>query len=478
MTLPRGPLLLALALLLLAAGLMAQDSPTLNTTDDGYRGIWYFNQKSNDPYVYKYSGGLGTYCAKHKPFAVYSAAAGKTFFCYGGTSKRSNRELHHMVSWYDHEKRQVPRPTILLDKKTSDAHDNPVISLDDAGHVWIFSTSHGRARPSYIHRSRRPYSIDAFERVSATYVGDDGKRSPLTNFSYFQAWHVKGRGFACFFTRYADPAKRTNMFMTSADGVRWSRWQRLATIEDGHYQVSGQRGEKAGVMFNYHPAGKGLNWRTNLYYIETSDLGATWCTAAGRAVDVPITTVASPALIRDYRSEGLLVYLKDLAFDEQGYPVLLYVTSKGYRSGPANDPRTWTIAHWTGKRWAIHTITTSDNNYDMGSLYLGAESWRIIAPTQIGPQPYNPGGEVAEWISGDRGATWKRARQLTERSPRNHTYVRRPVNAQPGFRALWADGHGREPSASDLYFADDAGRVYRLPRVMTGDRATPALLTR
>src|SRR4030042_51753 len=65
---------------------------TLNEKDTGYRGIWYMNQPSGDEYVYKYSGGLGTYCAKHKPFAVYCDKGNKTFFCYGGTSKDSNTE--------------------------------------------------------------------------------------------------------------------------------------------------------------------------------------------------------------------------------------------------------------------------------------------------------------------------------------------------------------------------------------------------
>ena len=51
--------------------LTAAEPVTLNIKDDGYRGIWYMNQPSNDEYVYKYSGGLGTYCAKHKPFAIY-----------------------------------------------------------------------------------------------------------------------------------------------------------------------------------------------------------------------------------------------------------------------------------------------------------------------------------------------------------------------------------------------------------------------
>jgi hypothetical protein len=49
----------------------SSQSLTLNEKDTGYRGIWYMNQPSGDEYVYKYSGGLGTYCAKHKPFAVY-----------------------------------------------------------------------------------------------------------------------------------------------------------------------------------------------------------------------------------------------------------------------------------------------------------------------------------------------------------------------------------------------------------------------
>jgi len=49
-----------------------------------------------------------------------------------------------MVSYYDHATGMVPKPTLLLDKQTDDAHDNPVISLDDEGYVWIFSTAHGR----------------------------------------------------------------------------------------------------------------------------------------------------------------------------------------------------------------------------------------------------------------------------------------------------------------------------------------------
>lgn len=428
--------------------------------DDGYRGIWYYNQPSDDEYKYKYSGGLGTYCAKHIPFAYYAKEVNKTFFCYGGTVK-GERKLLHMVSCFDHSTGMVPRPTVLLNKGTSDAHDNPVIMLDDEGYVWIFSSSHGTSRPAYIHRSKEPYSVDDFEHVLTK------------NFSYPQPWRLSGKGFLFLHTRYKDG--RCLWQMTSRDGVEWNEGQLLAKIENGHYQISWRHEGKVGTAFNFHPEGKGVNWRSNLYYMESDDFGKTWRNVQGKRLELPLRTVKNDALVHDYQAEGLLVYLKDISFDSQGKPIILHLTSKGYESGPKNMPRTWRSARWTGTEWDIQGTIVSDNNYDMGSLYVESDtSWRIIGPTQTGPQPYNPGGEVAVWTTDDQGRTWTMQRQLTHDSEYNHTYVRRPVNAHPDFYGFWADGHGREPSDSRLYFTDKTGEhVWRLPPVMEGDFAKP-----
>ncbi len=78
--------------------------------------------------------------------------------------------------------------------------------------------------------------------------------------------------------------------------------------------------------------------------------------------------------------------------------------------------------------------------------------------------------------SHDQGETWLRERQLTSGSLRNHTYVRRPVGAHPDFYAFWADGHGRRPSRSRLYFANRQGEVRGLPRVMRAEFEIPPLL--
>ena len=426
---------------------------------DGYRGIWYYNQPSNDEYVYKYSGGLGTYCAKHIPLAIYAEAAHKTFFCYGG-SRSDRNSLLEMVACYDHDSHTVPRPTILVDKGTDDAHDNPVLSLDPDGHVWVFASAHGTSRPAYIYRSTEPYAVDAFELVSDK------------NYSYPQPWHIPGHGFLFLHTLYH--GGRFLHCSTSPDGRTWTEPRRLAAVAQGHYQISWRHGSKVGTAFNYHPPETGLNWRTNLYYMESDDFAATWRSPQGEPVPLPITDKHNPALVHDYEADGLLVYMKDLKFDPHGHPIILYVTSSGYESGPKNDPRTWTTARWTGSAWDIQGSVTSDNNYDTGCLHIEPDgAWRLIGPTETGPQPYNPGGEVALWTSADQGHSWDKVRQLTAGSPYNHTYCRPPVNAHPGFAAFWADGHGREPSPSRLYFCDREGTVWRLPPDMPADRAEP-----
>jgi hypothetical protein len=451
---------------------------TLNKKDDGYRGIWYYNQAIDDEYKYKYSGGLGTYSDVHQPFAVYRPEVKKTFFCYGGAPANDSRKLLHMVSYFDHETDTVPRPTILLNKETNDAHDNPVMAIDKDGYIWIFSTAHGLSRPAYIHRSKKPYDVKEFELIHATRRdGDD--ETPIDNFSYMQVFYDPTAGFRAFFTKYHAPVDRTSFFMSSPDGVHWSEWQRLAAMERGHYQIGGARADgKMATMFNMHPKPVGLNARTNLYYLETPDNGKTWQTAASETLKLPLTKTHNPALVYDYQAEGLLVYIKDLKFDPQGMPVLVYETSRGFEPGPVNGERMLWIARWSGSEWKLHKVTPTDANYDSASISFDADGkWRIISPTVAGPQPFGTGGEMVMWASADQGAIWQVEKQLTTGSKRNHSYARKPVNAHPDFFALWADGNAREPSESHLYFCNVKGDVFELPTKMEGQTARPQLVT-
>jgi hypothetical protein len=452
--------LAVLAILLLAVVAFGAEMPR----DDGYRGIWYYNQPSKDQYVYKYSGGFATYPQQMSPMAIYSAKAAKTFFVYGGTVT-GKQELLNMVSYFDHKTGKFPRPVILANKHTGDAHDNAVLSIDDAGFLWVFSNAHGTAREAYIWRGDKPYSIDGFTRMRTT------------NFSYGHPRYIPGQGFLFLQTLY-QAGKRNLFWTTSADGKEWTDPAPLARMDMGHYQIVAQRGNRVASVFNYHPTPLGLNARTNLYYIETSDMGKSWKTVDGAALATPLTDIQSPALVHDYGKEKRLVYLKTVDFDAAGNPVILFLTSAGFESGPKNGPRQWKTARWTGKTWEIRDFTTSDHNYDFGSLYIEADgTWRIIAPTAPGPQPYTTGGDMVMWTSRDQGRKWTAVKQLTHARQFNHTYARKPVNARPEFYSIWADGDTLKPSESSLYFTDKGGRgVWRLPAHMKGEFALPEMV--
>lgn len=447
---------LPLTLLLLPSLLFAAEPAP---PESGYRGIWYMNQPQRDEFRYKYSGGFATYPQQHIPIAIHSKAADKTFFVYGGAGE-NEKELRNCVSYFDHATGMVPRPVVVQTRKTDDAHFNPTLSVDDAGHVYVFANSHGVGTPSFVYRGVAPHSIDAFERV---YEG---------NFSYSQPWNVEGSGLLWLHTRY-EGGKRRLYYVTSADGRRWGEPVPLARIRSGDYQISAARGRRVATAFDHHPDRGGLNARTNIYYLATDDFGRTWRNAAGEAVAMPVLEQVNPALVRDYEKEGLLVYLKDLRLDDAGNPVVLYLTSKGYASGPASGPRTWHTARWDGKAWDVRLVGTSDHNYDHGSLYLMGETWRIIAPLDAGPQPHTTGGGIVVLESKDLGRTWGRVPFASPQTGRNHTYVRGPRDPHDGFHAFWADGNALERSASDLYFMTRDLKVFRLPREMNGDAAKP-----
>ena len=99
-----------------------------------------------------------------------------------------------------------------------------------------------------------------------------------------------------------------------------------------------------------------------------------------------------------------------------------------------------------------------------GNFVNDAGIIRFNATDGEGPQKFNTGGEVSLWVSSNRGASWKKVRQMTQNSPRNHCYPRRPIDRHEDFFAFWADGHGRKPSEADLYFSNIHGDVFKLPR--------------
>lgn len=436
-----------------------------NTRMNGYRSIW-FDLGQESEYGLKNTGGFGTYTAKHRPLAIYAPEVDKTFFVYGGTIDKDECYLLCMIGCYDHKTGLVCKPTVVYDKQgVIDPHDNPSMLIDKEGLIWVYIAGRANTRPGFVYRSVNPYDCSEFESTSYEEI-----------MAYPQPWYVEGKGHFLFFTRY--DGVRQSFFKTSPDGIHWSEYRQIASIipkgdtKSGHYQITGQHGNKLVTTFNRHLNGD-CDTRTNLYYLQTTDFGETWTLADGTVMALPVVDKDSPCRVVEVESKGQNLYIKDVAFDGNGNPVVLYLTSYGHQPGPEQGPREWFVAHWTGKEWVTHFITRSSANYDTGSIYLEDNLWRVIAPLADGPQRWGTGGEIESWISKDSGKTWNKEFVYTSDSPRNHGYVRSPVHRKDPFYAFWADGNTERLSISYLYFGDSKGNVYRLPYHMTEEWEKP-----
>jgi hypothetical protein len=426
---------------------------------DGHHGIWFTLGQYDGTHGDKYAGGLGTYTSKHVPMAAYAPAVDRTFFTYGATSAPDEQDLRIAAAAYDHEAHAVSRPTIVDRKPEADdlndtdtvvdPHDNATLSLDHDGHVWIFVAGRGRRRPARVYRSEEPYSVAGFEFVREWEFC-----------AYPQPWWLEDRLVLCF-TIYDESGTRELFWRTSTDGRSWAPPSKLAGI-GGHYQVTTAREGEIVTALNWHPDGV-PDRRTNLYVLRTADGGESWQAIDGTPIDTPLGSPHNDALAIDYLKRDRLVYLNDVAIDEDGNPVVLYVTSGGPEPGPDNGPRRWQLTRWRDGAWRTETITTSGHNYDSGSLFLEPDRWWVVGPTEPGPQPHYTGGVMAIWRSTDRGRTWDREHVFPVQDGRNATYARRPHPPEAPFEFFWADGDASGPSPSRLYFGSLAGEAWQLP---------------
>ena len=438
-----------------------------NTKVNGYKGIWFgLNQKYE--HGDKYSGALGTYTAKHVPMAIYSPLVDKTFFVYGGTTSETQRYLLCMIGEFKHKTVMVSKPTIVYDKKgVDDPHDNPSTLIDNNGYIWIFISGRGTKRTGFKYKSKEPFSISEFTQISEE------------EFTYPQP-HNTAAGFFHFFTKYT--GKRQLYFETSENGLIWSDDKKLAAISEnnnaGHYQTSNvYKGKIVGTFFNRHPNGD-VDKRTDLYYIQSDDFGLTWTTVDKMRLDLPLLSVETSARVIEYASQRKNIYMKDMAFDKKGNPACLYIRSNGHEPGPKSAPYEWCITKWTGNKWLTFVITNSDHNYDMGSLFINDSDWKIVGPTEIGPQKWGVGGELAIWQSTNNGEIWKKIKTITDSSEFSHSYVRKPVNFKSPFCFFWANGHSHNFSTSKLFFGDFEGNIWQLPYSMVKDYEKPIRINR
>lgn len=427
-------------------------------------GVWYCcgHQVNTLPgHEWVYSGPMATYCAWHRPMAVYAPQVDRTFFVYG------NADNAPTISFYDHVTQGFAYPVVLGSNPDGDAHRNPTLLLDEQGFLHVFYGAHGHE--THVLRSSTPYGISAWQTMPDL---------PDAKTTYPQPWQLlPGEMFVSY--RQA-PSWTTSSwrFTISRDGGRsWSPPRELINLgESAVYGVtiaeSGNYPRRVHMVWSRLGGGTEAEiatkhlWarRYNIYYACSDDGGHTWRRSDGGMYDLPIT-LDSAERIYDCVQRG--VWLKDIQLDSAGRPHILFLDADAgtYES-------TWMVGRLTESGWQYSSFASGDHMYDDGGLaIISDDDMRVYAPT-TNVQPQEDGGEIEEWQSTDRGVTWHNTAHVTAGSEYSHNNVKIVYNHERGrgdLRMFWSYGDSNYPPVAKDVFLHCYGENWRRPTRLSFD---------
>ncbi len=420
------------------------------------RGVWYHCGSANllPDQGAVYCGPMATYCAWHRPMAIYRADANRSYFVFGSAGNRPT------ISYYDHSAGTWAYPVVIGENPDGDAHRNPTLLIDEEGYLYMFWGAHGHE--SFVHRSVRPHDISewegraALEETGATYPQPWMLREGELFVSY-----RKAPGWRCRFSTdgaltWSDPVDIAAFGVAdNARGASEFAIYGSTVAEEGphprklHFAFSRLGGGTPEEVATKHLWGR----RYNLYYTRSDDGGRTWRRSDGTQYDLPTGEEQAEKL---YDSGTRGVWIKDIQLDLDGNPMILFLEGE-----VETFHAWWKVARQTPDGWEIADVTESDHMYDAGALMVFARDDIRMWGASGDNQPHEDGGEIEEFTSTGGGATWSLTRRLTEGSQYSHNHVKPIMGHRDGpgdVRAIWSYGDSRKPPETDdvrLYYIGD-----------------------
>ena len=281
---------------------------------------------------------------------------------------------------------------VKLDSKVGwDSHNGVTMAFDTAGQLHLSGNMH--CVPLVYFRTDKPGDITTLKRLPM--VGRDEKRCTYPNFCN----DAQGR----LIFHYRDGGSGNGRRLYNVYDVRSQTWSRL--FKTPLFDGQGQR--------NAYPSGPVVGpdrrfhviwvWRdtpdcatnSNLSYARSRDL-VHWETAAGRAVELPMT-LATKGLVVDPAPSGggMINGGQKLTFDSQQRPMIVY-----HKSDAKGNMQIY-VARFDQRKWTRRVITAWDKPVKFsgwGAMpFIGI---RVSTPVRVGSDLWAVGYRHRDYGSG------------------------------------------------------------------------------
>jgi hypothetical protein len=389
------------------------------------------------------------YDRRQRPQAVYMND--RVYMVYNGGAEKGESKTYPFVISYDPQINFLGEPIQLDDKSSKDQHYCPIIWADKHETLHLLYGCHKTPGTHLV--SKKPGEIGS---SSADWTESSQIRHSL---SYPTIYHIYD-GKQLMYFRSGEHRSSWSYLISDDDASTWSAPVNdvvdLNMGGDGHdtqKEVMGDEmssyhtvlpsrdGRYLHVAFCSYDDNKGnvperfynprykttsnFSFKYNLYYVKVNLLTGEVENFAGEKIKTPVDyeTAKAKCMIWDTAWRGAGVP-PDMILDGKGNPAFLHVLS-----GDTPTEFNYYYVQLEDNKWK-HTLIAPSSD-DWNSCYLREDAEGKIYACLVMGEPFfkggdtensnsmdsRGGGDIVEWISTDKGKTWRKNKDLTPRGP-------------------------------------------------------------
>ncbi len=371
------------------------------------------------------------YDSRQRPQAVY--LKDKLHIVYNGKAKANRKgtgEASPMLITYDPQRRSFSE-SLTLGPSKSDHHYSPIIWADEEEYLHVLHGCHSTPGTHLI--SKEPAQTGPLETAWRT------APQIAPKLSYPTVYRIHGNKEIIYYRTGGHSSSWT--YRISADNgetwtgpehdvtdldskgrLEWSSYQVKLPSKDGrslhvvYTDYDDVKSKDPQRLFNprYHkPVGN--NWKYNLSYVKIDLESGAVLNADGDVLKTPIDLDTSKENCRIWDTEGRGAGIPPvISLDEDGEATFLHVLSEDN----LKTHRYYYVRREQGQ-WVQTPICHS--NHQWNSCYLGRDkhgglhAYVIVGEGYLegGYMDKHGGGQIEEWVSEDKGKSWKKHRDVT-----------------------------------------------------------------
>lgn len=336
-----------------------------------------------------------------------------------------------IIASYNHKSGLATRANIA-NKFQDDDHVNPAIYITPGSRIVAFWSAH-TGRDMFYRITKRPADITSWEPPRK--VGVNVNKKEKIGYTYANPQYLSNEKKLYLFWRGGN---RKPTFSTTVNLKKWSKARTL--IEDpalGRPYIKIDSNGRDTIHFAFtegHPSEQ----QTSIYYFyyRKGSFYKADGTYIGNMTNLPIQ-IQNVDKVYDANQNGVRAWIHDVAFDNNGKPVIVYATF------PSLDDHRYRYARWINNSWFDTEITAAGGSFNpppleqhySGGIVLSHDNPSVVYLSR----KINKAFHIEKWWTKDGGLSWSSKRVSHTGSKNVRPFVPRGIKTK-NLSVMWMRG--------------------------------------